>query len=92
VEVAHEALLTHWPRLDTWIKERFDDLRLLRQVRLEAAEWQRRGRMEAHLWRHERLQPVYEMCQRLQPVLLVRLSQNSRFSIFNGAKRLRCFQ
>jgi hypothetical protein len=24
--------------------------------------------------------------------LLVRLSQNSRFSIFNGANRLRCFQ
>ena len=25
VEVAHEALLTRWPLLDEWIKERFDD-------------------------------------------------------------------
>jgi hypothetical protein len=69
VEVAHEALLTHWSRLHDWINDRFDDLRLLRHVRLEAAEWARRGRLEAHLWPHERLQPVYEMCQRLQPDL-----------------------
>ena len=30
VEVAHEALLTSWSQLHTWILERFDDLRLLR--------------------------------------------------------------
>jgi hypothetical protein len=66
VEVAHEALLTHWQRLHTWINDRFDDLRLLRQVRLEAAEWERLGRPEAHLWRHARLQPVYDMIARLQ--------------------------
>jgi Sulfatase-modifying factor enzyme 1 len=69
VEVAHEALLTHWSRLHDWITERFDDLRLLRHVRLEAAEWQRQGRIAAHLWRHERLQPVYEMLERLQLTL-----------------------
>jgi hypothetical protein len=67
VEVAHEALLTSWNQLHAWILERFDDLRLLRQVQREAEEWERRGNPEAHLWRHERLQPVYEMCQRLQP-------------------------
>jgi hypothetical protein len=70
VEVAHEALLTHWSRLHDWITERFDDLRLLRHLRLEVAEWDRRGRLAAHLWRHERLQPVAEMLERLQPVLL----------------------
>src|SRR5215510_3012851 len=48
---------------------RFDDLRLLRQVQREAEEWERRGYPEAHLWRHERLQPVYVMCQRWQPTL-----------------------
>jgi formylglycine-generating enzyme required for sulfatase activity len=69
VEVAHEALLTSWSQLHTWILERFDDLRLLRQVQREAEEWERRGYPEAHLWRHERLQPVYAMCQRLQPTL-----------------------
>jgi len=55
--------------LHAWILERFDDLRLLRQVQREAEEWERRGYPETHLWRHERLQPVYEMCQRLQPTL-----------------------
>jgi formylglycine-generating enzyme required for sulfatase activity len=69
VEVAHEALLTSWDQLHAWILERFDDLRLLRQVQREAEEWERRGYPEAHLWRHERLQPVYAMCQRLQPIL-----------------------
>jgi len=69
VEVAHEALLTSWGQLHTWVLERFDDLRLLRQVQREAEERERRGYPEAHLWRHERLQPVYAMCQRLQPTL-----------------------
>jgi hypothetical protein len=69
VEVAHEALLTSWSQLHGWILERFDDLRLLRQVQREAEEWKQRGYPEAHLWRHERLQLVYAMCQRLQPTL-----------------------
>jgi formylglycine-generating enzyme required for sulfatase activity len=69
VEVAHEALLTSWGQLHAWILERFDDLRLLRQVQREAEEWERHGYPEGHLWRHERLQPVYAMCQRLQPTL-----------------------
>jgi hypothetical protein len=69
VEVAHEALLTHWPRLKDWIAERFDDFQLLRQVRQEAAEWARRSWIESHLWRHERLEPVYAMLKRLQPTL-----------------------
>jgi formylglycine-generating enzyme required for sulfatase activity len=69
MEVAHEALLTSWDQLHAWILDRFDDLRLLRQVQREAEEWERRGYSEVHLWRHERLQPVYEMCQRLQPTL-----------------------
>jgi hypothetical protein len=38
VEIAHEALLTHWPRLKDWIAERFDDFRLLRQIRQEVAQ------------------------------------------------------
>ena len=38
VEVAHEALLTSWDQLHGWILERFDDLRLLRQVQREAEE------------------------------------------------------
>ena len=43
VEVAHEAIFTNWPRLKEWIEVRRDDLRLLRQVRLAAAEWNEAG-------------------------------------------------
>ncbi|MBA3967843.1 MAG: SUMF1/EgtB/PvdO family nonheme iron enzyme, partial [Nitrospirales bacterium] len=69
VEVAHEALLTNWPRLHDWIEARFDEFRLLRQVKLEAAEWERKGCPDANLWRHERLEPVYRMVEQLQPDL-----------------------
>jgi formylglycine-generating enzyme required for sulfatase activity len=69
VEVAHEALLTNWPRLHNWIEARFDEFRLLRQVKLDAAEWERQGRPESHLWRHERLEPVYRMVEQLEPDL-----------------------
>lgn len=69
VEVAHEAVLTHWDLLKIWINERFGDFCLLRQVRMEAAEWERNGRLEANLWPHERLQKVYDMQEKLKPQL-----------------------
>ena len=69
VEVAHEALFTHWPLLKQWVTDRFDDFCLLRQVQMEAAEWERNGRPEANLWPHERLQKVYDMQQKLKPQL-----------------------
>jgi hypothetical protein len=65
VEVAHEALLRSWPLLSEWIEETQDDLRLLRQVKNVAKEWNEAGRPEAFLWRHERLKPVYQMKDRL---------------------------
>ncbi|MGH9607743.1 MAG: SUMF1/EgtB/PvdO family nonheme iron enzyme [Terracidiphilus sp.] len=61
IEVAHEALLRKWDRLADWIEQKQDDLRLLRQVRLAAAEWDQNGRRNEFRWADERLQPVYEM-------------------------------
>ena len=69
VEVAHEAIFTHWPRLKEWIEVRRDDLRLLRQVRLAAAEWDKNGRATHYLWPHERLLPMAQMVDRMRPVL-----------------------
>ncbi|HEU4714698.1 MAG TPA: HEAT repeat domain-containing protein [Pyrinomonadaceae bacterium] len=65
VEVAHEALLRSWERLAEWIKDTQDDLRLLRQVRLAAREWDENGRRDDFLWSQERLEPVYAMRERL---------------------------
>lgn len=66
VEVAHEALLRSWIRLASWIDETQGDLRLLRQVKLSAQEWDTLGRRSDYLWSHERLVPVYDMLERLQ--------------------------
>jgi formylglycine-generating enzyme required for sulfatase activity len=68
-EVAHEALFRSWPRLKGWIEGAQDDLILLRQVRAAAAWWDGHGRRAAYLWPDERLQPVYQMRQRLEPEL-----------------------
>jgi hypothetical protein len=69
VEVAHEALFTAWPRLTQWIKDTGEDLRLLRQVRLAAAEWERQGRRQEFLWPDKRLMPVWTMIEQLRPEL-----------------------
>ena len=69
VEVAHEAIFTSWKRLREWIEVKRDDLRLLRQVRLAAAEWKEKSRAEYLRWPHERLSLVSQMLERLQPNL-----------------------
>ncbi len=66
IEVAHEALLRSWERLAAWIRDTQDDLRLLRQVRTAAEDWDRVGRRDDFLWSQERLEPVYAMRERLQ--------------------------
>ncbi len=39
VEVAHEALIGHWPRLQRWIDEARDDLLTHRRLAAATAEW-----------------------------------------------------
>ncbi|MFG1947800.1 hypothetical protein [Nonomuraea sp. NPDC048826] len=55
VDIAHEALLTGWPRLRDWLTA--DREALLRHQRLtsDAAEWDRTGRGEDYLYRGTRL-------------------------------------
>src|SRR3712207_3865579 len=39
VEIAHEALLTRWPRLHAWLGEAPEDKRMLDRLADRAAEW-----------------------------------------------------
>ena len=55
VELAHEALLREWPRLQTWIEEDRDGLRLQRNINAAAQEWLRLGRDDGALYRGGRL-------------------------------------
>ncbi|MDJ0923108.1 MAG: BTAD domain-containing putative transcriptional regulator [Acidimicrobiia bacterium] len=49
VEVAHEALLSRWDRLRSWIDERRDDLVVYRRLAAAVGEWQGSNRQAAYL-------------------------------------------
>jgi hypothetical protein len=49
VEVAHEALIRHWPRLRDWLDEDRASLLLRESIREAAQEWQRHDRDESYL-------------------------------------------
>jgi DNA-binding SARP family transcriptional activator len=55
VTIAHEALLTAWPRLRDWVHDREDDTRRLGTLAAAAEAWEAEGRRPEDLWRGERL-------------------------------------
>ena len=55
VEVAHEALLSEWPRLRGWIAEDADWRRLRHHITEAATEWHAAGRDPGELYRGARL-------------------------------------
>jgi WD40 repeat protein/DNA-binding SARP family transcriptional activator len=55
VEVAHEALLREWPRLQQWLDEDRDARRLREHLVAAAREWDEHGRDRADLYRGARL-------------------------------------
>ena len=60
VEVAHEALLSEWPRLRAWLEEDAEGRRLHQHLIQAAAEWQGSGRDPAELYRGARLASALE--------------------------------
>jgi WD40 repeat protein/transcriptional regulator with XRE-family HTH domain len=55
VEIAHEALLTAWPELRSWIDDSRADLLIRRRVTEAAHEWEARGRDPGDLLRGGKL-------------------------------------
>ncbi|NGO42966.1 WD40 repeat domain-containing protein [Streptomyces ureilyticus] len=55
VDVAHEALITSWPRLRGWIEEDRERLLIHRRLAAAAAEWEALGRDPGALYRGSRL-------------------------------------
>ncbi|GAV38960.1 nSTAND1 domain-containing NTPase [Streptomyces acidiscabies] len=51
IELAHEALITHWPRLDAWIEANRERLREHRRLSEAARIWQERDRDPGNLYR-----------------------------------------
>jgi WD40 repeat protein/transcriptional regulator with XRE-family HTH domain len=54
-QITHDALLTAWPRLRTWIDAGRDDLRTRRRISEAARAWREAGRENAALWRGSQL-------------------------------------
>jgi hypothetical protein len=52
VEIAHEALIRHWPRLRAWLDEDRAGLRLRDTIRQAAREWEQAGRQDESLLVH----------------------------------------
>jgi DNA-binding winged helix-turn-helix (wHTH) protein/WD40 repeat protein len=51
IEIVHESLLTHWPRLARWRTQDADGAQLRDQLRQAALLWEERGRRDDLLWR-----------------------------------------
>jgi hypothetical protein len=49
VDLAHEALIGGWPRLQSWLAERREAEQARRRLEAKAAEWVRLGRGSAGL-------------------------------------------
>jgi tetratricopeptide (TPR) repeat protein len=63
VEVAHEALIRHWPRLSKWLDDNRQDL-LLHQGLTEASnQWRKLEHDPGALYRGVRLQQVQELAE-----------------------------
>jgi transcriptional regulator with XRE-family HTH domain len=54
-QITHDALLTAWPRLRSWIEADMEGLRTRRRVTEAARAWQDAGRESAALWRGSQL-------------------------------------
>jgi WD40 repeat protein/transcriptional regulator with XRE-family HTH domain len=53
--ITHDALLTAWPRLRSWIDSGMDGLRTRRRITEAARAWREAGRENAALWRGSQL-------------------------------------
>ena len=73
VDLAHEALITAWPRLSGWIDEKREQLRVHRQLTEAARTWDELGRDPGALYRGTRLAAA---CEQLSGVPLTPLERS----------------
>lgn len=69
VEIAHEALIATWQRLQLWVDENRAGLRIHRTLTEAAREWQRLEHDEGTLYRGIRLAQAHEWVQDYRPDL-----------------------
>jgi serine/threonine protein kinase/WD40 repeat protein/DNA-binding winged helix-turn-helix (wHTH) protein len=60
VEIAHEALIGHWPRFGEWVASAGEGLRIQSQIAEATRTWEKQGRDHGDLYRGLRLQSALE--------------------------------
>ncbi len=60
VEISHEALIQNWPRLNEWIEEDQEGLRLHRRLTEAALEWKKGNQDDGFLYRGSNLEKARE--------------------------------
>jgi hypothetical protein len=69
VDIAHEALISHWPRLREWLTEDREGLRAQRQLTEAAEIWDSLNRDDGALYRGSRLELTREWVKASTPSL-----------------------
>jgi WD40 repeat protein/DNA-binding SARP family transcriptional activator len=69
IELAHEALVRAWPRLQDWLDDDTEGQRVLRHLVVAADTWNTMGRPHSELYRGTRLGKALEWQQRARPEL-----------------------
>ncbi|MFC0543539.1 nSTAND1 domain-containing NTPase [Kutzneria chonburiensis] len=64
VEIAHEALIRHWPRLRDWLAEDREGLRIHRRLTQATDDWESLGRDPGALYQGIRLESAAEWTER----------------------------
>ncbi|WP_344883078.1 PQQ-binding-like beta-propeller repeat protein [Allokutzneria multivorans] len=72
VEIAHEALISSWPRLTDWIAEDREGHRVHQRLAVAAADWDELGRDASALYRGTRLAVAREWAEGDKVVLAAR--------------------
>jgi HD superfamily phosphohydrolase len=92
LEVAHEAIFEHWPRLQNWLNENLEDLQVLAQIRQAEQEWNKhrqdkKERDNYLVHRGERLKKAQQLAQ--PPSFLNKLEQEYVSTCLEREKRAR---
>src|SRR5690606_12143793 len=75
IEITHEALISAWPRLRTWVRDEAEGARLRDQLRSAARQWDERGRPRGLLWRDDAL-AEYVLWRKRQPARLTEVEES----------------
>jgi WD40 repeat protein len=89
VDLAHEALITAWPRLSGWIDEKREQLRVHRRLTEAARTWDELGRDPGALYRGTRLAAAREQMSEASLTPLEQAFLNTSSAARQGERRRR---